>query len=52
MQVGNCVTHEDLGDEGEHADVAGGWPAVLSRLESLLETGSPLPQEPWEVPAR
>lgn len=45
------VTHEDLDDEGERADVATGWPAVLSNLKSLLETGSPLPQEPWQVPA-
>lgn len=44
------VTHEDLADEGERADVASGWSAVLSNLKSLLETGSPLPQEPWLVP--
>jgi uncharacterized protein YndB with AHSA1/START domain/DNA-binding transcriptional ArsR family regulator len=44
------VTHEDLRDEGEFVDVSGGWPAVLSNLKSLLETGSPLPQEPWAVP--
>jgi uncharacterized protein YndB with AHSA1/START domain/DNA-binding transcriptional ArsR family regulator len=44
------VTHEDLRDEGEFADVSGGWPAVLSNLKSFLETGSPLPQEPWAVP--
>ncbi|MFI1354593.1 ArsR/SmtB family transcription factor [Streptomyces sp. NPDC020898] len=44
------VTHEDLADEGEYADVSGGWPAVLSNLKSLIETGSPLPQEPWLVP--
>ncbi|MGW3288972.1 ArsR/SmtB family transcription factor [Streptomyces sp. NPDC001002] len=44
------VTHEDLNDEGDLADVSLGWPAVLSNLKSLLETGSPLPQEPWLVP--
>ena len=44
------VTHEDLADEGELSDVSGGWPAVLSNLKSLLETGSPLPQSPWQVP--
>lgn len=44
------VTHEDLWDEGALSDVSGGWPAVLSNLKSLLETGSPLPQEPWLVP--
>ncbi|MHC3469944.1 ArsR/SmtB family transcription factor [Streptomyces sp. 7R007] len=46
------VTHEDLRDEGALSDVSGGWPAVLSNLKSLLETGSPLPQEPWLVPGR
>ena len=44
------VTHEDLVDEGALSDVSSGWPAVLSNLKSLLETGSPLPQEPWLVP--
>ncbi|WP_405926884.1 ArsR/SmtB family transcription factor [Streptomyces sp. NBC_00035] len=44
------VTHEDLTDEGALNDVSSGWPAVLSNLKSLLETGSPLPQEPWLVP--
>ncbi|MFJ3307084.1 ArsR/SmtB family transcription factor [Streptomyces sp. NPDC086549] len=46
------VTHENLDDEGERADVSSGWPAVLSNLKSLLETGGPMPQEPWAVPAR
>ncbi len=45
------VTHEDLADEGERADVSSGWPAVLSNLKSLLETGHVLPQEPWLMPA-
>ncbi|MGW1784095.1 ArsR/SmtB family transcription factor [Streptomyces sp. NPDC002143] len=44
------VTHEDLLDEGALADVSLGWPAVLSNLKSLLETGRTLPQEPWLVP--
>ena len=44
------VTHEDLADAGELSDVSGGWPAVLSNLKSVLETGSPLPQAPWLVP--
>ena len=43
------VTHEDLADEAERAGVASGWAAVLSNLKSLLETGTPLPQEPWLV---
>jgi uncharacterized protein YndB with AHSA1/START domain len=43
------VTHENLGDERERDAAAWGWAAVLSNLKSLLETGSPLPQEPWLV---
>lgn len=43
------VTHEDLANEAERAGVASGWAAVLSNLKSLLETGTPLPQEPWLV---
>jgi uncharacterized protein YndB with AHSA1/START domain len=27
--------------------VAGGWPKILSNLKSLLETGSPVQQEPY-----
>ena len=45
------VTHEDLTDD-DLRDVSRGWPAVLSNLKSLLETGSPLPQEPWLLPVR
>ncbi|MEU5364144.1 SRPBCC domain-containing protein [Streptomyces sp. NPDC005925] len=44
------VTHENLADERDRADAATGWAPVLSHLTSLLETGSPLPQEPWSVP--
>ncbi|MEU6677020.1 metalloregulator ArsR/SmtB family transcription factor [Streptomyces sp. NPDC046925] len=44
------VTHENLADEAERDAAASGWAAVLSNLKSLLETGSPLPQEPWLVP--
>ena len=46
------VHHEDLIDEGMLQAISGGWPAVLSNLKSLLETGSVLPEDPWEVPAR
>jgi uncharacterized protein YndB with AHSA1/START domain/DNA-binding transcriptional ArsR family regulator len=42
------VTHEDLGED-ERAGAAAGWAAVLSNLKSLLETGHPLPQPPWEM---
>jgi uncharacterized protein YndB with AHSA1/START domain/DNA-binding transcriptional ArsR family regulator len=44
------VTHEDLVDDAEFRGVSAGWPAVLSNLKSLVETGSPLPQDPWLVP--
>ncbi|MEU5690595.1 metalloregulator ArsR/SmtB family transcription factor [Actinosynnema sp. NPDC020468] len=46
------VTHENLASESDLAAVSGGWPAVLSNLKSLLETGSVLPTEPWHMPAR
>ena len=45
------VTHEDIPTEKDYAGAAHGWPAVLANLKSLLETGSPLPETPWEVPA-
>ncbi|MFM9455251.1 hypothetical protein [Streptomyces europaeiscabiei] len=35
---------------GALAEVSFGWPAVLSNLKSLLETGRELPRRPWEVP--
>ncbi|MFB7599229.1 SRPBCC family protein [Streptomyces sp. NPDC056160] len=44
------VTHEDLNDVGELDAASRGWPAVLSNLKSLIETGRPLPQEPWLMP--
>jgi uncharacterized protein YndB with AHSA1/START domain/DNA-binding transcriptional ArsR family regulator len=43
------VTHENLADEAERDASAAGWAAVLSNLKSLLETGHPLPQAPWEM---
>jgi uncharacterized protein YndB with AHSA1/START domain len=46
------VTHENLRDDTEEQNAAAGWSAVLSNLKSLLETGTPLPQEPWLVPRR
>lgn len=36
------VTHEDL-DAGMYEGISRGWPAVLSSLKTLLETGSPIP---------
>ncbi|MEV7353871.1 SRPBCC family protein [Kitasatospora sp. NPDC091276] len=44
------VTHDQLADEAERADVERGWSAVLSNLKTYLETGHPLPQEPWSMP--
>lgn len=46
------VTHENLADETEREASAAGWAAVLSNLKSLIETGSPLPHQPWLVPQR
>ena len=46
------VTHTDLADEADRAGAAAGWAAVLSNLKSLLETGHPLPQAPWEMHSR
>ncbi|WP_037654329.1 SRPBCC domain-containing protein [Streptomyces achromogenes] len=46
-----AVTPDDPADESERAAVAAGWPAVPSHLKTLLETGRPLPQKPWRVPA-
>ncbi len=43
------VTHENLGDDDALAAVSVGWPAVFANLKSLLETGSVLPQAPWEM---
>lgn len=43
------VTHENLADEHEQADVASGWAAVLANLKTLLETGRVLSQAPWTM---
>jgi uncharacterized protein YndB with AHSA1/START domain/DNA-binding transcriptional ArsR family regulator len=40
------VTHENLADQGMFEGISRGWPAVLSNLKSLLETGDVLPQWP------
>jgi uncharacterized protein YndB with AHSA1/START domain/DNA-binding transcriptional ArsR family regulator len=45
------VVHEKLAGQAEYEGVAHGWPAVMSNLKSLLETGSVLPQAPWEMHA-
>ena len=46
------VTHENLPDDDALAAVSLGWPAVFANLKSLLETGTVLPQAPWEMSAR
>ena len=45
------VRHEKLADHAAREEVSAGWPAVLANLKSLLETGSVLPQAPWEMHA-
>jgi uncharacterized protein YndB with AHSA1/START domain len=42
------VTHEEL-DQDMYRGVSAGWPAVLSSLKTLLETGASLPmtRRPW-----
>jgi len=44
------VVHEHLRDDTALDEVGVGWPAVLSNLKSLLETGHVLPAVPWEMP--
>ncbi|MFI6816209.1 ArsR/SmtB family transcription factor [Nonomuraea sp. NPDC050328] len=43
------VTHENLPNVEMFNGISKGWPAVLSNLKSLLETGDVLPQAPWEM---
>jgi uncharacterized protein YndB with AHSA1/START domain/DNA-binding transcriptional ArsR family regulator len=45
------VTHENLSAEDDLHAASLGWPAVMANLKSLLETGQPLPQAPWEMHA-
>lgn len=44
------VTHDKLPDDEMRSGISLGWPAILSNLKSLLETGSVLPRDPWDVP--
>ena len=41
----------DIATDADLEAVSGGWPAVLANLKSLLETGSTLPQAPWDIDA-
>lgn len=43
------VLHENIPDQESHDALSGGWPAVMANLKSLLETGTALPQAPWEM---
>ena len=43
------VTHAGCPDEAVRDEVAAAWPAILSNLKTLIETGAPLPQAPWEM---
>jgi len=43
-----AVTHSGLRTTEERESIALGWPAVISNLKTLLETGDVLPQAPWE----
>ncbi|MER7755990.1 metalloregulator ArsR/SmtB family transcription factor [Kitasatospora sp. NPDC097643] len=43
------VTHENLPNLDMYHGISRGWAAVLANLKSLLETGEPLPQAPWEM---
>ncbi|WP_329404415.1 ArsR/SmtB family transcription factor [Streptomyces melanogenes] len=36
------VTHENLRDDNERREAAGGWSAVLSNLKTYLESGKPM----------
>ncbi|MCX5391153.1 metalloregulator ArsR/SmtB family transcription factor [Streptomyces sp. NBC_00094] len=43
------VTHENLPNREMLQGISTGWPAVLSNLKSLLETGEVLSPAPWEM---
>lgn len=45
------VTHDNLANLDMFNGISNGWPAVLSNLKSLLETGDVLPQAPWQMSA-
>ncbi|ADG97233.1 Activator of Hsp90 ATPase 1 family protein [Segniliparus rotundus DSM 44985] len=45
------LTHAGLPEAVLLQAVEGGWPAVLSNLKTLMETGKPLSVEPWAQPS-
>ena len=45
------VVHENIPSQKDLEALSAGWPAVMANLKSLLETGKPLPQAPWEMHA-
>ncbi|OAR22559.1 ArsR family transcriptional regulator [Streptomyces sp. ERV7] len=44
------VTHENLRDDKERREAAGGWSAVLSNLKTFVESGKPLSLPMWTRP--
>lgn len=45
------LSHTQLRTVQELQNIGQGWPAVLSNLKTLLESGEVLPQAPWEFHA-
>jgi uncharacterized protein YndB with AHSA1/START domain/DNA-binding transcriptional ArsR family regulator len=45
------VRHDRLPTAADYEAAATGWSSVMSNLKTLLETGSVLPQAPWEMHA-
>jgi hypothetical protein len=45
------VVHEGLPSDEDREAALLGWSAVGANLKSLLETGSVLPQAPWDMHA-
>ncbi|PKV83638.1 metalloregulator ArsR/SmtB family transcription factor [Streptomyces sp. TLI_146] len=44
------VTHENLRDDKERREAAGGWSAVLSNLKTYVESGKPMSLPMWTRP--
>lgn len=45
------LTQSNLPSTEELDAIADGWPAVIANLKTMLETGAPLPTEPWSFHA-
>lgn len=46
------VRHENLSGEAELRTISNGWWAILANLKTLLESGEPLKERPWEMEPR